>query len=274
VEAIVDGPLLDVRDLRVEYGGRHAVNGVSLRLEPGETLGLVGESGSGKSTIGNAILGLVKPSGGRILFDGEDITHATGRRRRALASQLQVVFQDPYSSLNPSRTIGQTLADPLRPGFTRSEARNRVVELLRRVGLPPAAAARYPAQFSGGQRQRIAIARALVLRPRVVVCDEPTSSLDLSVQAQVLNLLLELQEQLGLSYLFVSHDIGVVRHMAHRVAVLLDGRVVEQGPVEVVTENPTHPYTQALLDATPVPNPRLQATRRQLRFREVNVIDA
>jgi ABC-type glutathione transport system ATPase component len=268
-------PVLEVRDLRVEYPGhraRHrnplrAVDGVSLRLMRGETLGLVGESGSGKSTIGNAILGLIKPAAGQILFEGRDITHTGPRRRRDLAQHLQVVFQDPYSSLNPSRTIGQTLTDPLRARrrMARSEAAKRIADVLGRVGLPPEAADRYPARFSGGQRQRIAIARALVLEPEVVICDEPTSSLDLSVQAQVLNLLLELQQQLGLSYLFISHDIGVIRHVSHRVAVLRNGHLVEEGPVDVVTDTPSHPYTQALLAATPVPDPQLQATRRRSR---------
>jgi oligopeptide/dipeptide ABC transporter ATP-binding protein len=269
-------PLLEVRDLRVEYpshraGNREhvlrAVDGVSLRLARGETLGLVGESGSGKSTIGNAILGLVKPAAGHILFMGQDITHAKARQRRNLAEHLQVVFQDPYSSLNPSRTIGQTLSDPLRVTrrMSRAAAAVRVTELLGEVGMSPDASDRYPAQFSGGQRQRIAIARALMLEPDVVVCDEPTSSLDLSVQAQVINLLVELQEKLGLSYLFVSHDISVIRHVSHRVAVLLKGHIVEHGPVDIVTENPSHPYTQALLAATPVPDPGLQASRRRGR---------
>jgi ABC-type glutathione transport system ATPase component len=265
-------PLLDVRELRVEYRRRgagrravpvRAVDAVSLRLSRGETLGLVGESGSGKSTIGNAILGLVPPTAGQILFRGNDITHAPPSARGELGQHLQVVFQDPYGSLNPSRTIGQTLAEPLRLG--RREAALRVAEILTRVGLSPEAANRYPGLFSGGQRQRIAIARALVLEPELVICDEPTSALDLSVQAQILNLLLDLQRQLGLSYLFISHDIDVVRHVSHRVAVLLDGRIVEHGPVEQVTDAATHPYTRALLAAAPVPDPEQQAARRRLR---------
>ncbi|QFU91727.1 ATP-binding cassette domain-containing protein [Amycolatopsis sp. YIM 10] len=261
------GRLLEVSGLRVEYRGRGrnpgvvAVDGVDLWLDRSETLGLVGESGSGKSTIGNAILGLVRPAAGRILFGGNDITHATPRQRRRLGPRVQAVFQDPYGSLNPSRTIGRTLAEPLRVvrGLGRKEADARVADVLARAGVPPDAAGRYPAAFSGGQRQRIAIARALVLEPDLVVCDEPTSALDLSVQAQLLNLLLDLQRQLGLSYLFISHDIDVVRHMSHRAAVLRDGRIVEQGPVAEVIDHPGHAYTRALLAAVPVPDPRRAA---------------
>jgi ABC-type glutathione transport system ATPase component len=247
--------LLDVVDLRVEYRGRGpskvAVDGVSLHLARGETLGLVGESGSGKSSTGHAIVGLVRPTAGQILFHGNDIAHASGKRRRELGQRVQIIFQDPYGSLNPSRTIGGTLAEPLRVvhRLSRQDTATRVAGVLETVGMPPDASRRYPGAFSGGQRQRIAIARALVLEPELIVCDEPTSALDLSVQAQILNLLLDLQEQLGLSYLFISHDIDVVRHMAHRTAVLFEGRIVEQGTVEQVTDYPSHPYTQALLAA-------------------------
>lgn len=260
--------LLDVCELRVQFSDRRgrpirAVDGVDLEILPGETVGLVGESGSGKSTLGNAILGLVPPAGGRIRFGGRDITYASPRHRRALAEHLQVVFQDPYSSLNPSRSIGATVAEPLRGrGLSRAAAMARAVAVLEQVGLPGDAATRYPGQFSGGQRQRIAIARALVLKPELVICDEPTSALDLSVQAQVLNLLLELQEQLGLAYLFISHDIDVISHLAHRVAVMYHGRIVEHGPVERVIETPEHPYTRALLSATPARHgQQLVATR-------------
>jgi len=227
-------PLLEVRGLRVEYRPRHpVVDGVDLVVRPGETLGLLGESGSGKSTIGHAIVGLVRPAAGRILFRGEDITHATARRRRELSTHLQIVFQDPHGSLNPSRTVGSTLAEPLRVvrRLPRRAASARVDAVLERVGMSPAAASRYPGAFSGGQLQRIAIARALVLEPDLVVCDEPTSALDLSVQAQILNLLLDLQQQLGLSYLFISHDVDVVRFVCHRTVVLRGGRIVEQAPV-------------------------------------------
>ncbi|WIY00879.1 ATP-binding cassette domain-containing protein [Amycolatopsis mongoliensis] len=247
-------PLLELRDLRVEYRARHpAVDAVNLVLQPGETLGLIGESGSGKSTIGHAIVGLVRPTGGRILFFGEDITHATARRRRELSRHLQIVFQDPHGSLNPSRTVGSTLAEPLRVvrRLSRRAAEAQVADVLRQVGMPAAAAARHPSAFSGGQLQRIAIARALVLEPELVVCDEPTSALDLSVQAQILNLLLDLQQRLGLSYLFISHDIDVVRFACHRAAVLRHGRIVEQGPVGSLTGAPAHAYTRALLGAVP-----------------------
>lgn len=256
--------LLDIHDLHVRYPGRgrrdepvHAVNGVNLSLGDGETLGLVGESGSGKSTIGNAILGLVRPTGGRILFRGSDTTHITPRQRRSLGRHVQVIFQDPYGSLNPSRSIGRTLAEPLRivRRMHRRAAASRVTDVLEQVGMPPDTARRYPAEFSGGQRQRIAVARALVLEPALIVCDEPTSALDLSIQAQVLNLLLDLQQQLGLSYLFISHDIDVVRHMSHRVAVLLKGRIVEHGPTAQVTGHPTHQYTRALIGAVLNPQP-------------------
>lgn len=265
--------LLDLRDLVVEYPGSGllrrgrpvlAVDGVSLTLRGGQTLGLVGESGSGKSTIGKAILGLVRPTAGQVEFRGQDITLASRGDRRALSEHLQVVFQDPYSSLNPLRTIGQTLAEPLRIArrTSRRDAADRVADMLRQVGLSPDRARDYPAQLSGGQRQRVAVARALMVEPDLVVCDEPTSALDLSVQAQILNLLLDLQRQLGVSYVFISHDIAVVRHVSHRVVVLLDGQVMEHGDARVVTETPRHPYTAALLAAAPVPEPGRQAARR------------
>jgi peptide/nickel transport system ATP-binding protein len=266
--------LLEIRDLCVDYLGRDrlfqprtrvsAVRDVNLSLEPGQTLGLVGQSGSGKSTIGRAILGLVRPTSGRILFRGRDITNLSWRRRRGMATQIQVVFQDPLGSLSPVRTVGQTLAEPLRVHrrLRRAEVAARVVEMLDRVGLSPELRRRYPAELSGGQRQRVAIARALILEPALVVCDEPTSALDLSVQAQVLNLLLDLQAQLGVSYLFISHDIAAVRHMSHRMAVLLGGRLMDVGDVDAVTSPPRHPYTASLLAAAPVPDPVRQAQRR------------
>jgi peptide/nickel transport system ATP-binding protein len=266
-------PLLDVRDLTIEYPrGRNlpsfkAVDGVSLQVQPGETLGLVGESGAGKSSLGNAVLGLAPVSSGAITFAGTDITKIGARERRALSAQLQVVFQNPYSSLNPLRTVGQAVVEPLEVhrDLSRRERDAEVARMLQRVGLPPDAASGYPAQFSGGQRQRIAIARALILAPRLVLCDEPVSALDLSVQAQIINLLRDLQEELGTSYLFVSHDLAVVRNLSHRIVVLYRGRVMESGPAGPVSESPGHPYTRALLAAAPVPNPELQRRRRAAR---------
>lgn len=267
------GALLDVRGLVVEFDVGHgqppfrAVDDVSLAVGPSETVGLVGESGSGKSTIGRAILGLTRPTAGSIALAGREISRATYRERRRLSSELQVVFQDPFSSLNPTRTIGQTLAEPLRlhAKVSSDETRKRVREVLGKVGLDAEAVDRYPAQFSGGQRQRIAIARALIVRPQIVICDEPVSALDLSVQAQVLNLLRDLQEEFGLSYLFISHDLEVVRNLCHRVVVLYRGRVMEQGDAGVVHADPVHPYTRALLEAAPVPDPEEQRRRRIAR---------
>jgi peptide/nickel transport system ATP-binding protein len=272
--------LLEVRNAMVEYplkGGRvlHALRRVSLTIAAGETVGLVGESGSGKSTLGREVLGLTRPKSGQVMFDGEDITHASRARRRALARDIQVVFQDPFGSLNPARTIGSTLAEPLLNDakLTRALRSNRVVETLAQVGLPADAAARYPAQFSGGQRQRIAIARAVIGRPKLVVCDEPVSGLDLSVQAQVLNLLNDLQRRLGLALLFISHDLMVVRHISHRVAVLYHGDIVEEGEASDLLHAPKHPYTRALVAAAPVPDPILQRKRRE-QLREAGLAKA
>jgi len=268
--------LLDVRDLTVEYSrGRRrpplrAVDGVSFSLASQETVALVGESGSGKTTIGRAILGLSPVTAGEVRFAGEEITHASHHRRRELSADLQVVFQDPYSSLNPTRTIGQTLSEVLRAHGhpPRKQVQERVEAMLEHVGLPADAAQRYPGHFSGGQRQRVAIARALMKQPRLVICDEPTSALDLSVQAQVLNLLRRLQREFELSYLFISHDLAVVRYLAHRIIVLYHGRIMEQGDAATVYANPAHPYTLALLDAAPVPDPELQQQRRTTRLRK------
>jgi ABC-type glutathione transport system ATPase component len=266
-------PLLDVRDLSVEYqrGGRgptnRALTGVSLQIGRGETLGLVGESGSGKSTLGNAVLGLVPVRTGTIAFDGRDITRAGRAERRALSRHLQVIFQDPYSSLNPARAIGQTLAEPLlvHRQLDRRQTKEQVGDMLERVGLPADAAGRRPASFSGGQRQRVAIARALMLSPKLVICDEAVSALDLSVQAQVLNLLMDLQEDLSLSYLFISHDLDVIRLVSQRIAVLYHGAIVETGPAENVYSTPRHDYTRRLLAAVPVPDPGARRDRRVSR---------
>ena len=265
-------PILDVKDLHVVYKQSRrrqfqALKGVSLTINPGETVGLVGESGSGKSTIGRAVLGQTPVEAGIIRFDGEDITHAGRRRRQQLGRELQVVFQDPYSSLNPTRSIGQTLAEPLSTdrSLSRDDIRGKITEILRQVGMPEDTAERYPGQFSGGQRQRIAIARAVIGRPRLIVCDEPVSALDLSVQAQVLNLLNELQETMGLSMLFISHDLTVVKHVSHRTVVLYRGEIVEEGTAAEVNDNPQHPYTQQLIEASPVPDPAVQRERREAR---------
>ncbi len=263
-------PLLEIRSLSVTYRrGRGlaplvALDNVDLTLAAGETLGVVGESGSGKTTLGNAVLGLVTPRAGTIRFAGEEITSATARRRRRLTQDIQVVFQDPHGSLNPVRTIGQTLEEPLlaHRAMKRPQRRAEVAAALQRVGLDRDAAGRYAAQFSGGQLQRIAIARALMLSPRLLVCDEAVSALDLSIQAQILNLLRRLQGELGLSYLFISHDLAVVQHVSDRVAVLYHGRLMETGSVGDVCEHPAHPYTQALLAAAPVPDPVEQRRRR------------
>ncbi|MEN3283870.1 MAG: hypothetical protein V7607_5010 [Solirubrobacteraceae bacterium] len=274
--------LLDVRGLSVEFplglgrGVLRAVDDVTFTIRVGETVGLVGESGSGKSTIGRVVLGLTSPTTGSVRFDDAEITTATRHDRRALSAQLQVVFQDPYSSLNPTRTIGQTLAEMLRPhpGHGPEDVAQRVGGLLERVGLPAEAASRYPSQFSGGQRQRIAIARALMVGPRLIICDEAVSALDLSVQAQVLNLLHELQSEFELSYLFIAHDLAVVRHVSHRIIVLYRGRVMEQGPAPAVYGRPAHPYTRALLDAVPTLDPEIQRRRRQARTTRIGDLPA
>ncbi len=271
-------PLLKTENVVVEYGSRRKPNRVlhevSLDVGAGECVGLVGESGSGKSTLGKAILGLVPVAGGRIEFDGRDITHLKGRARRELASEIQVVFQDPYGSLNPMMTVGEILSEPLSTAGTgRTEARRIVSEMLERVNLPGNVLDRYPSEFSGGQRQRIAIARALVRRPRLIICDEPVSALDLTTQATVLDLLIELQRDTGVSYLFVSHDLGVVRRICHRVAVMYRGDLVEIGDGEQVTRDPQHPYSRRLLAASPVADPARQAERRAewLELREAHV---
>lgn len=268
-------PLLRVDGVDVTYTSRgvrkrsfHALKDVSVEVGHGETLGLVGESGSGKTTLGRAVLGLAPVTKGSILFDGRDITHSSGSARRVLSRHLQVVFQDPYTSLNPSMTVGDILSEPLKvQSIPRKQARERVHELLERVSLPADAIDRLPREFSGGQRQRVAIARALALKPQLIICDEPVSALDLSTQARILDLFLQIQRETGVSYLFVSHDLDVVRHMSHRVAVMHSGGIVEQGLAKEVTVSPSHPYTQRLLLASPVPDPDRQRERREGRRR-------
>jgi oligopeptide/dipeptide ABC transporter ATP-binding protein len=276
-------PLLVIEDLVVQYAKRGrrgrdghdgrgavapAVDSVSIDIRPGQTVGLVGESGSGKTTIGRAILGLAPVTSGKITFDGADITHVSSKARRALSNDIQIVFQDPFGSMNPTHTVGQILSEPLRNGVSRfqGDARTRVKEILERVGLPHNSSERYPGQFSGGQRQRIAIARALMLSPRLVVCDEPVSALDLSVQAQILNLFRELQQDLGVAYLFIAHDLDVVRHLSDRIVVLYRGQVMETGTAHDVHRTPRHPYSRALSDAAPVPDQSLQTQRRAARL--------
>jgi len=261
-------PLLTVDDLKVHFpikkglfsrtvGHVYAVDGVSLTLAGGETLGLVGESGCGKTTTGLAILRLLDPTGGRIIYDGNDITGMSRSRLRPLRRQLQIIFQDPYSSLNPRMTVNEIIADPLRVHglYNGSEGRQWVEYILEKVGLSPEHGRRYPHEFSGGQRQRVGIARALALRPRVIIGDEPVSALDVSIQAQIINLLIDLQTEFDLSYIIIAHDLAVVEHMCDRVAVMYLGKIVESGLYHQVYNNPLHPYTRALLSAIPVPDP-------------------
>jgi peptide/nickel transport system ATP-binding protein len=240
-----------------------AVDGVSLTVRRGETLGLVGESGSGKSTLARAILGLIEPDSGSVRFEGQEIAGLSQRRMRPIRRDLQIVFQDPYSSLNPRKRVGQIVGASLALQGGSADARGRVEELLVRVGLSAEHYDRYPHEFSGGQRQRIGIARALALEPKLIVADEPVSALDVTIQAQILDLLADLQKDFGLSYVFVAHDIGVVRHVSDRIAVMRRGKIVEEGPADRVCERPSHPYTRALLEAVPIPDPREARARRQ-----------
>ena len=269
-------PLLRVRNLAVHFPVKtgilqrsadsiRAIDDVSFEVFPGECLGLVGESGCGKTTVGRAILRLIHATAGTVEFDGRNVLAMAPRPLRALRRQMQIIFQDPAGSLNPRMRIADIVSEPLIVhGLARSasDARTRVVELLDRCGMPRDSADRYPHEFSGGQRQRIGIARALSLSPRFIVCDEPTSALDVSVQAQILNLLTDLQRDLGLAYLFISHDMAVVEHMCSRVAVMLKGKIVESGSREQVISRPSHPYTQALLSAVPHADPRRVLARR------------
>ncbi len=266
--------LLEITHLDVEYStglGRKpylAVSDFTMTVHRGETVSIVGESGSGKSTIGSAILGLQPAARGSIKLEGTEITRLTPRRRRSLRSTLQAVFQDPFSSLDPSQTIGDAVAEPLRvaqPRLPASSRTQRVADVLARVGIGTAAMVKYPAEFSGGQRQRIAIARALALEPKIVVCDEAVSALDVSVQAQVLNLLQQLQREKGTSYVFISHNMAVVRHISDRVVVLYRGRVMEEGSAADVCDRPLHPYTRSLLASVPVPDVAAQKRRREAR---------
>jgi len=271
------GPLLEVRGLRKHYptgqswlgrGGAlvRAVDGVDLSIASGETLGLVGESGCGKSTTGKVILRLQDPTAGSILWRGRDIGALLPGEMRPVRREMQAVFQDPYASLNPRMRAADIVAEPIRnyDALPRAQMRERVAGLFARVGLRPEQMVKYPFEFSGGQRQRLGIARALSVRPKLIVCDEPVSALDVSVQAQVINLLMDLQQEFRLSYLFIAHDLAVVEHISHRVAVMYLGRIVEVAPKKAIFTQPLHPYTEALLEAVPVPDPTRRRRRRVL----------
>jgi oligopeptide transport system ATP-binding protein len=270
-------PLIEVTDLVKHFPVKRgllidrevdqvrAVDGVSFSVARGQTLGLVGESGSGKSTVCRVMLQLLQPTSGSVRFEGKEIAGLSRRQLRPLRREMQMIFQDPYASLNPRKRVGQIVADPLRlQGVaTGAELRTQVQELLERVGLSPEHYDRYPHEFSGGQRQRIGIARAIALKPKLVVADEPVSALDVSIQAQIVNLLDDLQDELGLTYLFVAHDIGVVRHISDRIAVMHDGKIVEQGDADQVCEHPRDDYTKKLLAAVPIPDPSESRERRK-----------
>ena len=255
-----NAPLLEVKNLKKYFntprGLLHAVDDVTFTLERGKTLGVVGESGCGKSTTGRSILRLLEPTGGEVLFEGQDITKLSPEEMRKKRKDMQIIFQDPYSSINPRKTVGQIIADPLEINkiiTDKNQMEKRVRELMEIVGLADRLYGTYPHELDGGRRQRIGIARALALEPKFIVCDEPVSALDVSIQAQILNLLNQLQKDMGLTYMFITHDLSVVNHFSDDIAVMYLGRLIEKAPAEELFENPTHPYTQALLSAIPVP---------------------
>jgi oligopeptide/dipeptide ABC transporter ATP-binding protein len=277
LEVAAGNTLLEVKDLKVHFpvrggllGRAHAyvkaVDGVSISVKQGETLGLVGESGCGKSTTGRGILQLIKPTAGSVRFKGQELTKLDARKVRQARADMQMIFQDPYGSLDPRFTVGEIIAEPLQnfQKLSKQETRQRVGELLEVVGLNPKYINRFPHEFSGGQRQRIGIARALAVNPAFVVCDEPVSALDVSIQAQVLNLLQDLQERFGLTYLFIAHNLSVVKYISNRVAVMYLGRVVEVAERDQLYDRPLHPYTQALLSAIPMPDPEIEGQRKRI----------
>lgn len=271
--------LLHVKDLKMHFpitkgiifqrqvGAIKAVDGISFDMYKGETLGLVGESGCGKSTSGRAILQLYRPTSGEVVFEGRDLTQTKGEDLRKMRRRMQMIFQDPYASLNPRMTVGSIIGEPLEVhsiGASRTERQARVQELLKIVGLNPYFVNRYPHEFSGGQRQRIGVARALAVNPAFIVCDEPISALDVSIQAQIINLLEDLQDELGLTYLFIAHDLSVVRHISDRIAVMYLGKIVELADRDELYARPMHPYTQALLSAVPIPDPAIEGKRKRI----------
>ena len=275
-------PIIEAKDLTTRFdiksgmfgkvtGRVHAVEGVNFHVNPKETLSLVGESGCGKSTTGRSLLKLVEPTRGKVIFEGEDITDFSATQMRAIRPQLQMIFQDPFASLNPRLTAGAAIAEPMKVHgiASGSELKDRVASLLRRVGLPPEYAQRFPHEFSGGQRQRICIARALGLNPRMIVADEAVSALDVTIKAQVINFMMELQDEFDIAFLFISHDMAVVERISHRVAVMYLGQIVELGSRQAVFENPTHPYTKKLLAAVPVADPRERNLNRALNADEI-----
>ena len=275
----MNAPLLDVRNLAKTFpirsgllqrqtGAVHAVGGVDFHIDAGETLGLVGESGCGKSTTGRCVLRLIEPTSGDVNFDGKDVRSLGGDALRALRRDIQIIFQDPYASLNPRMSVGAIIGEALtihRLAKTRQAFEERIADLLETVGLKAEHMRRYPHEFSGGQRQRIGIARALAVEPKLIICDEPVSALDVSIQAQVINLLEDLQQKFGLAYLFIAHDLAVVEHISRRVAVMYLGRIVETAPARQLYAAPKHPYTEALLSAVPIPDPRVKRQRIRLR---------
>ena len=272
-------PLLEVRDLKkyfdVPAGINHAVDGVSFVINKGETLGVVGESGCGKSTLGRTLIRLQEATGGTVLLNGEDITHVKGRRLKEAREKMQIIFQDPYSSLNPRKSIDFTVQEPLRRSgrYRKSELKDEAERLMKLVGIDERLRYAYPHELDGGRRQRVGIARALALHPEFIVCDEPVSALDVSIQAQVLNLLMDLQEELGLAYMFVTHDLSVVRHISDHILVMYLGQAVEKAPTEALFENTLHPYTKALLSAIPSVDPLHPMSPVQLKGEITSPID-